>query len=368
MSTALRASLLFAMSIGCAWSQQIGTSGKSITAPATTSLLLSGVVMMEDGSPVPGSVDIKLACNGSERTVAHTSVNNDFAFEWVRPARSGPSMGINSFTTPIPGAIGDASSAPRSPIMEQSGYCELRASLSGYRSSEINLNNPTEFDGNNVGVVWLRAVNAHRGNMVSALSLAAPKEARKLFDKGTQLLHSANLRAAAISFQKAVTIYPRYVDAWLNLGNAQLRMGANDSAKSSLERAIDLDPKMPGAWQMLGYMAINQKKWNDAADYLCHAEQLDPANSPMPWFYSAVAYYELRKYDQAEKSIRTEIDMDPVFQNRRAEYVLGMILIARHDVAGGSSALRNYLASKPDPRDVATVESALSGLQKPASN
>ena len=172
----------------------------------------------------------------------------------------------------------------------------------------------------------------HRRRTWSAqLSLRAPKEARKLFDKGTDLLHSSKLPAAVASFQKALTIYPQYVDAWLNLGNAQLRMGANDSAKSSLQRAIELDPKMPGAWQMLGYVAFNQKKWSDAAGYLYHAERLDPMNSPMPWFYSAVAYYELRKYDQAEKSIRTEIDMDPVFQNHRAQYVLGMILIARHD-------------------------------------
>jgi tetratricopeptide (TPR) repeat protein len=219
-----------------------------------------------------------------------------------------------------------------------------------------------------VGVLWLRPVSGHQGNTVSALSLRAPKDARKLFDKGTELLHSAKLPAAAASFQKAATIYPDYVDAWINLGNAQFRMGANDSARSSLQRAIELDPKMPGAWQMLGYIAFNQKKWDDAAGYLCHAEELDPMNSPMPWFYSAVAYYELRKYDQAEKSIRTEIGMDPVFQNHRAQYVLGMILIARHDLAGGSDALRSYLATKPDPRDVATVETALSKLQPGSGN
>jgi tetratricopeptide (TPR) repeat protein len=119
---------------------------------------------------------------------------------------------------------------------------------------------------------------------------------------------------------------------------------------------------------MLGYAAFNQKKWDDAAGYLFQAEQLDPMNSPMPWFYSAVAYYELQKYDQAEKSIRTEIDMDPVFQNHRARYLLGMILIARHDLAGGSDALRSYLAASPDPRDVATAKSALSELQKGAGN
>ena len=325
-----------------------------------SSAVLSGIVMMEDGSRVPGNVDIKISCNGSERTVGRTTANDDFEFQWTRPA--------NSLINTTGSANGDASSTVRSSVTEQSGYCDLRAWLPGYRSSEINLNNPSEFDGNNVGVLWLRPINGHQGNMVSALSLRAPKDARKLFEKGMELLHSANLPAAATSFQKAVTIYPQYVDAWLNLGNAQMRMGANDSARSSLLRAIELDPKMPGAWQMLGYVAFNQKKWDDAASYLRQAEQLDPMNSPMPWFYSAVSYYELRKYDQAEKSIRTEIDMDPVFQNHRAEYVLGMILIARHDMAAGSVALRSYLATKPDPRDVATAGNRLSRICQGSGN
>jgi tetratricopeptide (TPR) repeat protein len=375
MSTALRTGLFLAMAACCLWSQQSGSgaganntgSGKLSSALISANPLLSGMVMMEDGSPVPGNVEIKLSCNASERTVTHTTVSDDFEFQWTAPAQTGPVV-VNSFTNTIAGANSDASSLLRSSVRDESGYCDLRAALPGYRSSEINLNNASEFDGTNVGVLWLRPINAHQGNMVSALSLRAPKEARKLFDKGTELLHSAKLPAAAASFQKAVTIYPRYVDAWLDLGNAQLRMGANDSAKSSLQRAIELDPKMPNAWQMLGYAAFNQKKWDDAAGYLFQAEQLDPMNSPMPWFYSAVAYYELRKYDQAEKSIRTEIDMDPVFQNHRAEYVLGMILIARHDLAGGSDALRSYLAAKPDPRDVATAETALNGLPQRGGN
>ena len=56
------------------------------------------MVMMEDGSPVPGSVEIKMTCNGSERTVTHTSVNDDFEFQWTRPSRTLPLTGVNSFT------------------------------------------------------------------------------------------------------------------------------------------------------------------------------------------------------------------------------------------------------------------------------
>ena len=290
MGAALRTWLLLAMSLSFLWSQQSGSGGKIQSSPATTNSVLSGMVMMEDGSPVPGSVDIKMACNGFERTVTHTTINNDFAFQWARPAQTESSTSVYGFTSTMAAALSDASSAVRSSVAGQSGYCDLRAALPGYRSSEINLNDPAAFDGSNVGVLWLRPISVHQGNMVSALSSARARESRGSYSiRVLELLHSGKLPAAVTSFQKAVTVYPQYVDAWLNLGNAQMRMGASDSARSSLQRAIELDPKMPGAWQILGYVAFNQKKWDDAAGYLCQAEQLDPMNSPMPWFYSAVA-------------------------------------------------------------------------------
>jgi len=354
MSIVVRVALLLAVGMTGLWSQQSGMA---------TGALLAGVVMMEDGSPVPGTVDIKISCNGSERTVTRTLVTDDFEFQWSRPSPMGQPTGVSNLANPVTGANSDASSVVHAGIHDLTDNCDLRAWLPGYISSEISLSNSAGFDGANVGVLWLRPINVHQGNIVSALTLRAPREARKLFDKGMDLLHSGKIPAAANSFQKAVTIYPQYADAWLSLGRAQFEMGANDSARVSLQRAVELDPKVPGAWQTLGYIAFNEKKWEDAADYLGHAEQLDPLNSPTPWFYSAVAYYELRRYDRAEKSIRTEIDMDPQFQNHRARYVYGLILIARHDVGEGSDALRSYLATSPDPRDIGSANTVLSRLQ-----
>ena len=172
--------LLLAMSTGCLWSQS-GSVGKISPGMTTTSALLSGTVMMEDGSPVPGTADIKLACNASERTVTQTTVNDDFEFQWTRSSQSGQLTSVNTFTSPMSGVNSDASSVVRLSVPEQSvGYCELKASLPGYQSSEINLNDPSEFDGTNVGVLWLRPINPHQGNMVSALTLARAERSEEV--------------------------------------------------------------------------------------------------------------------------------------------------------------------------------------------
>ena len=149
MSAALRTSLFLAGSVSCLWSQQSGSASKTTTLVVTNSML-AGMVMMEDGSPVPASVDIKLACNGSERTVTHSGVNDDFAFQWTGAAQPGTVSGINSFTNTMSGANSDAASVFRSSVPDQSGYCDLRASLPGYRSSEINLNGASAFESTNV--------------------------------------------------------------------------------------------------------------------------------------------------------------------------------------------------------------------------
>jgi Flp pilus assembly protein TadD len=131
-------------------------------------------------------------------------------------------------------------------------------------------------------------------------------------------------------------------------------MQSSDAAKASLRKALDLDPKMAGTWQTMGYMASDQGDWSNAVRDLGEAERLDPL-STLPWFVSAIAYYRLHRFAEAEASIRAEMKLDPQLQYPRSQFVLGLILIARHDVEGGTASLRNYLASSPDPRDVATA-------------
>ena len=101
--------------------------------------------------------------------------------------------------------------------------------------------------------------------------------------------------------------------------------------------------------------------------YLEQAERLEPVSSVLPWFFSALAYYQLGRFEEAERSIRAEMKLDPQFQYRRSEYLLGLILIARHDTEQGGEMLRDYLASSPNPGDVDAAKTILSRLQSVAS-
>jgi tetratricopeptide (TPR) repeat protein len=320
------------------------------------------MVRQEDGSALPGSAGIEISCGGITQTVARTNVLDNFIFQWAAaPEASGPRAG-NAFSS--------ASGAAASGFYASRGFtnCELRAELSGFSSSSIHLASSTTFDGRDVGVIWLHRISGAPGdNAVSITTLAAPKAAKKNFDKGRELGRTGNFSAAAAHFQEAVKIYPRFAEAWVDLGFTQYKMRSPAAAESSALNAKDIDPKLAGIYQILGYVAADRQDWNATAHYLEEAERLNPLSSPLPWYISAVAYYQMRRYNEAERSIRQEIQVDAGRHYRRAQFLLGLILVAKNEIARGSQILRDYLASSPDPADVKAANAMLSRLEVPTS-
>jgi tetratricopeptide (TPR) repeat protein len=360
MKCSLQLMYTCALSVSCAFSQGIGGRNAPLNsrwdsfAVPESKIMLTGSVQLSDGMPLPGAAAIQLVCGGSARTVAHTGVLDSFGFQIGTSRVSGLSGIANGFSS-------DAASAfhpMAGPI-----NCDLRAELSGFRSSVIHLSRTTTFDGADVGVIWLHRLAAPRGSTVSVTTLAAPKAAKKNFEKGRKLARAGKLEKAASYFQQAVKIHPRFAEAWLDLGFTQYRMESTDAARTSALKAREIDPKLAGIYRILGYIASDEKDWKAAARYLEEAEQLDPLGPALPWYISAVAYYQLHRFDDAERCIRREMQLDQQHQYRRAPFLLGLILVARNDVSSGSRILRDYLASSPDPADVTAANALLRRIE-----
>lgn len=324
-------------------------------------IFLSGSVAVDDGSPLPGPVNIQSICSSQQRTVAHTSSNGDFAFQWAdRNSAIFSDASDNVHSTSF-GPPSTANTGGR--VVDPLTDCDLRAEYPGYTSSRISLFNHSSLDSAfDVGIILLHRVTGDEGTIVSMLSLKAPKDAKKNFDKGMDQIKAKKPTDAIASFQKAVATYPQYADAWLSMGRAEYAMGQKDEARADFQKAMDLDVKLVGPWQELGYMASDQSKWEEAAKYLAQALRLDPMNSPMTWYFSAMANYNLGKYDIAEKNIRSEMKLDHG-ANPRAQFLLGLTLLAKKDVAGGTDALKAYIAASPNGQDVELAKKQLSRLE-----
>lgn len=316
---------------------------------------------MDDGSPLPINVNIQSVCLNKQRTVAHASSSGEFGFQWAD--NTGSIFEDASENSRLPSTLannsGGSSSGPSR--LDPLANCELRAELAGYTSSRISLYQHNSLDAFDVGVIVLHRRTEDEGRTVSALSLRAPKDAKKNFEKGTEQAKANKPADAAASFQKAVASYPQYADAWFSLGQVERQMGARDEARTDFQKAMDLDDKLVGPWQQLGFLASDASKWDEAVHYLDQAVRLDPM-SPMPWYFDAMANYNIQKFDAAERDVRAEMKLNPG-QNPRSEYLLGLILIARKDMAGGAAALRAYLATTPNGPDSEMAKKQLSRVE-----
>jgi tetratricopeptide (TPR) repeat protein len=237
--------------------------------------------------------------------------------------------------------------------------CEVIANAPGFRSEPINLATHRALDNPDLGTIVLHRLANVEGTSVSATSLNAPKDAKKAWEKGTQLLHKSKPADAAVELEKAVGIYPKFANAWLDLGRAKMAQQQMEPARDAFLKAIEIDVRLVEPHIELGEMAARREDWPEAARYLDRALQLDPVDFPRLWFEDAVASYNMKDFDRAEKNAREALKVDAAHRNPRANHLLGVILINKHDYAGAGAALRSYIQLVPNAQDLDQVKSQL---------
>jgi Flp pilus assembly protein TadD len=280
-------------------------------------VFLSGRVVMGDGTAPDTSIAIQRVCGGSPITVAWTDGKGQFSFQWGR-------------STSI---IQDASETTRGSSGDIGGNslrgCELMANAPGFRSLRLDLSTHRAGDNPNLGMIILHRMAEVEGTSVSVTALNAPKDAKKAWEKGVAYLRKSRAADAEKELEKAVGIYPKYANAWLDLGRARIQRRAEGPAREAFLNAISADGKLVEPYVELGELAARDKIWPDAALYLDRALQLDPVDFPRLWFEDAVADYHVQQFDRAERNAREALKLPAAIRDPRADTILGLILSAR---------------------------------------
>ena len=338
------------------------TPGGQPQVTPTPQIFLSGSVITDDGSSLPRNVAIQSACGPVKRSMAHAANNGVFSFHWTTMASSfGDASQI--VRTSGNGAASLTGSRSGSRGLDPLANCELFADAPGYSSSHLSLYNRAGQQNFDVGAIVIHRLAESDGYTVGILSLQAPKEAKKSYAKAMSLAAERRPAEALVNFQTALRVYPKYADAWLGAGKAQWELGRADDARAAFEKARELDNKLVGPWQELGYLACAQSRWEDALRFLEQAVRLDPVGSAAPWYFDAIANYNLRRYEAAERGVRTELRLDQG-KNAQGVYLLALVLIARDDFQEGAKALQSYLAMAPSAPDAPAARRELARLQQ----
>ncbi len=361
------------------------TTGTRTTNPTTTNpnpsttmptpIFLSGRVLLEDGTAPPAGVVIERVCDGRAHAEGYTDTQGNFSIQLFQPNNgvmqeadeTGGMRGAGTMggTTSVASPAGSASGtyAQDRALMG----CELRAKLGGYRSQTVSLSGHRPMDPPDIGTILLhRAAATEEGSTVSAVSLAAPKDARKAFEKGEEALKKRKADDARKDFEKAVAVYPHYAAAWCELGKLQMASDA-EGAHKSFQSAVDADPKFVTPYVELAILEVKAEKWQSVADLTSKAVKLDAFDYPQAFYFNAVANFYLKNLDDAEKSAREAARLDTRRQYPGDLHLLGLILAQRHDYAGAAMQLREYLRVAPAAEDAESARSQLAQMEQLAA-
>ena len=108
-----------------------------------------------------------------------------------------------------------ASGGPQGGINERDvSGCEIRANLAGFQSDSIILGFRRSLDNPDIGTIRIHRLANVEGYTFSVTTAQAPKDARKAYEKGLELLNKRKWAEAERELTRAVGSYPKYAAAW----------------------------------------------------------------------------------------------------------------------------------------------------------
>jgi tetratricopeptide (TPR) repeat protein len=117
-----------------------------------------------------------------------------------------------------------------------------------------------------------------------------------LYKKGINSMSNEKFEDAVRSFELALRLDSKFVDAWIKKGYCQFHLGAYNSAIMSYEKALEVD-----------------------------------INNVEPWNLKGLAYYKLRNYEKAIASCEKAIDVNPNDAMVWYNYACYLVLSGRID-------------------------------------
>ena len=337
-------------------------------------MFLLGRVATSDGTRLPNDTLVERVCTGGVRQQVHASPNGEFSMQlgskndsFLDATGDQPSQNtVNSKTSEM--------GVPRRALAN----CELRASVSGFDSSVISL---VDLNGSlssvDVGAIVVQRRTKIEGMTVSASAYQAPKDARKAYEKGLEAEKKNKLTDAHKYFGKAVEIYPKYVNAWYQLGTVLQKENQNDAARAAFTHATTVDTKFLPPFLSLAVMAYQAENWAAVLTFTRHILDLDPLNhvvgyvwdlDPLnysdAYFYNALANYKLNKFADAEKSGLKAEQVDLPTRFPQVHLLLAEIFARKNDYPIAISEMQTYLELVPHAKEADRVRERLAKLQK----
>jgi tetratricopeptide (TPR) repeat protein len=147
----------------------------------------------------------------------------------------------------------------------------VRVRQMGYREAQQSVDMTVTTSGLVMLQLLREAARAATTSTIGSIDANVPPAAQKEFDKGTAALAEGGkdkIAFAARCFEKAVSIYPKFIEARLRLGTAYMDLEQWEKAEKALVATVEADPKAFNALFALSEIYLRQNKIAEAEKVL----------------------------------------------------------------------------------------------------
>jgi tetratricopeptide (TPR) repeat protein len=306
---------------------------RRVTVPAGSTATIQGQVLLPGGQPIDRRIKISLSTLRDPGLSLYTDTNGQFTYDNLQPGNYSVEA-----------------------MDDQNHYASGKEQIALTRGQQATIK------------IYLREKGESaekKGDVVSAHSgdQQVPSEARREYEKATQLTRDGMPQEAIAHLQEAIALYPSYMMAHNDLGIAYLNLNQLQDAADQFGSAIDIDPKAFNPRLNLGIVFIHQGKHSEALDQLTQAVSIDSSQAS-GHLYIGIAYLGADNLETAERELMRALELGEN-QFRAAHYYLAHVHLKKGDSEKAVQELQAFLADATDPQLTESARQLLATLKHP---
>jgi len=195
-----------------------------------------------------------------------------------------------------------------------------------------------------------------------AIAPIVPEAARQEFNLGSKEMDKKHWEEAKDHFQKAIAAFPKYAEAFNNLGQVEIQLKDGKNAVEAFRSATQIDPSLQQANLYLGQFYYENIQYKDAEPYLLHASADQPKSAKL---LTALANTEMQngESDLALANARKVPSLPDHKQFAISHLIVAQALTGKGKDDEIAKEYEEYLKEAPDSPLAPRVKDALTKLK-----
>ena len=188
------------------------------------------------------------------------------------------------------------------------------------------------------------AITPVLGRSVPVSQLRIPSKAVKEVERSQKAFEAGDIRASADHLEKAVQIYPDFLQARNILGTRYVRLGEYDKALAEYQAALAIDPHAAQTYHNLCVALFFLRSYSEAELAARHSLEFVPQHVASRYMLGRALIAQGHATPEAIEMLRQSEDKFP-----NASLILATVFSNQGHVDEAVTELRQYLKASPDP-------------------